>query len=105
MKPPDCPHDKLVLVHELGNEWPDVPYIFYRCWRTPRQDEEFIFSYRGSQILEGIAEHYVLMEPNLAFTIFRLVEDSVGQDALRPVDALSFQGENTIFVKLENTGS
>lgn len=83
----DVTHNDLIFVHKLKHEWEDVPYLFYRCIQEGDQNKEFIFAYRGSQIFEGIADKYFLMEPAQAHTIFRLVE-SISEEQIPTIAEL-----------------
>lgn len=87
-------YDSLVKLHKMNDAWSDVPYIFYRC--ESGGEKEFIFGYRGSQLNEGIADNYVLMEPQQAHTIFRLVEKLIVESLFDPVTITNFNPSNNL---------
>jgi hypothetical protein len=57
----------LVTIQQLEYDWLDYPYVFYRMSNSTT------IAYRGNQVMEGIADKYVSLEPRLAHTIAQAV--------------------------------
>jgi len=89
-KPNDSVHDKLVEIFNLNFKWTDYPYIFYISQKSDVNEEPFIFGYRGSQMLEGIADSYVLLHPSQANTLYGLILARIDEGILYPANFENF---------------
>lgn len=55
----DTPTEQLVSIRRLDSEWTEFPCIFYSIIAGTRR---FVIAYRGTQMNEGIADRYELMD-------------------------------------------
>lgn len=68
----NIPLKELIEIKPLKFEWIDYPYIFYRFQKSSKS-RLYTIGLRGTEIKEGIANHYVFLDPLLAHTIAQAV--------------------------------
>ena len=56
---PDTPTEQLISIRRLDREWSGFPCIFYTLEIASKS---LVIAYRGTQMNEGIADHYELMD-------------------------------------------
>lgn len=52
-------------IYSLNFDWEDYPYVFYRFTDTETKKQK-AFAYMGTQLREGIADEYELINPTIA---------------------------------------
>lgn len=68
--------DNLIDLRPINIEWNDYPYVFYR-YNDLRSGESKAFAYMGTQLREGIADEYELINPTISFKILSLALEKV----------------------------
>ncbi len=84
--------EDLISIGRLDYEWGECPYLFYQY--VDDNDKTQTVALRGDQKQEGIAEHYVLVEPHSAKTLLEAVLHAAtfeeGQEVQLSTEELTF---------------
>jgi len=86
-------------IKSLKFDWDDYPYVFYRIKKQGDPSNLYLtFAYRGTQQNEGIADNYVLINPALANSISKALNEATHDNSLQKVEKEFEYGS----IKMEN---
>mgnify|MGYP003434034837 FL=1 len=60
-----------IEIYSLNFDWEDYPYVFYR-YKDADTNKQKAFAYMGTQLREGIADEYELINPTIARKMLEL---------------------------------